>query len=219
MPRRHRWLVRGLRFGLLTLLAELTGRSLVARLDRALHVMPLAAPATSAYPFLLAAVRTIAALVLAALAWRLLRAHATAAGGERLLRALGGRCAGAPRPRLRLSGRLWLASFAATALWFLVQADAERVSEGRWPLLAPWLHTYALPVFAVLAVAVSVIWSLLHDWVRGVERYALETLARACNALRAGHGERTRRPVPARVLGPRRLAGLAAGSRAPPLPA
>ena len=30
--------------------------------------------------------------------------------------------------------------------------DTESVVAGRWPLLAPWLHTYALPVFALLAV-------------------------------------------------------------------
>ena len=87
-------------FALLALVAEVTGRSITMRLDRAFNVAPLATPTTSYYPFLLAGVRALAALVLAAVAWRLVRAHATAAAGERLLRAVGGRDAvGTPRRR------------------------------------------------------------------------------------------------------------------------
>ena len=170
--------------------------------------MPLAAPATRAYPFLLAGIRTVAALATAALAWRLLRAHATAAAGERLLRAVGGRGARSPRFRVRLSARLWLASFGATSLWFLVQNDAAGISDGRWPLLAPWLHTYALPVFAVLAVIVALGWGVVRDWVADVERYAHTTFARAFRVLGSLDAP-VSRAGRSRDRAPRRLFGLA----------
>ena len=80
-----------------------------------------------------------------------------------------------PRLRLELSPRLWLASFGATSLWYLVQNDAERLSQGRWPLLAPWLHTYALPVFAVLSVLLALGWGAVRNWLLEVERYAAAT--------------------------------------------
>src|SRR5262245_50920320 len=146
-------------FVLLALVAELTGRELTDAVDRALHVAPLATPSTPYYPFLLVGVKALAALGLAVLAWRVARAHSTAVAGRRLLAALDqGRLRRLPRPRLSLSPRLWLASFVATACWYLVHSDAGAVSEGRWPLLAPWLHTYALPVFAVLSVLVAIGW-------------------------------------------------------------
>ena len=34
----------------------------------------------------------------------------------------------------------------------------DSMVDGRWPLFAPWLHTYALPVFAVVAVVVALAW-------------------------------------------------------------
>src|SRR5579862_7688137 len=131
-------------FALLALIAELVGRSATLRLDRALSVVtPLATPTTRYYPFLLAGVKVLGSLTVAALAWRIIRAHAMARAAERLLGTIGHRRLGdLPRPRVRLSARLWLASFAATSLWYLVQNDYERDSQGRWPLLAPWLHTY-----------------------------------------------------------------------------
>lgn len=199
----------GAGFCLLTLLAELTGRSLTTRLDQAAHVAPLATPTSSTYPFLLAGVRGLAALLVAAVAWRLLRAHATAAAGERLL----GRLAHghAPRIRLRLSPRLWLASFAATSVWFLAQDD---FAQG----LAPWLHTYALGVFAVLSALLAIGWAAVRDWLADVEGYAAWTLACAGRFLRlltapTPHGRPDGAPAP------RRLFGLAFESRPPPLPA
>jgi hypothetical protein len=216
MPFRQRWLVRPMQFGLMALVAEVTGRSITVRLDRAFHVMPLAAPETPGYPFLLAGIRTVAALAVAAVAWRLVRAHATATAGERLLHAVGGPRACAPRLRVRLSARLWLISFAATALLFLVQSDGEGISQGRWPLLAPWLHTYALPVFAVLAVAVTLGWGLVRDWVSEVERYAAVTFARAYRVVRAASVQ-LRRSRPHGDRAPRQLFGLAFESRPPPL--
>jgi hypothetical protein len=205
-------------FALLALIAELVGRSLTLRLDRALSVVePLATPTTRYYPFLLAAVKGLGSLAAAAIAWRLIRAHAMARAAERLLGTIGHPSFGLrPRPRLRLSPRLWLASFAATALWYLVQNDYERVSHGRWPLLAPWLHTYALPVFAVLAILLALGWALVRDWLEEVEGYACATLARVYRLLPGAL------PVPrARQTAdgaPRRLFGLAFESRPPPLP-
>jgi hypothetical protein len=204
-------------FALLTLLAELTGRSLTLRLDGVAHVQPLAPPSSGGYPFLLAGVRTLAALLLAAVAWRLLRAHATAAAGRRFLTALGHHTPRpSPRLRLRLSPRLWLASFAATSIWFLAQDDFGRLAGGRWPLLAPWLHTYALGVFAVLSALLAVGWAAVRDWLADVEQYAAWTFARAGRLLRLASPPVARRR-PADHHGPRRLFGLAFESRPPPL--
>jgi hypothetical protein len=200
----------------MALAAELTGRSITVRLDRTFHVAPLAAPMTSYYPFLLAAVRLLAALALAGVACRLVRAHATAGAGEAILRAVGQGRVGAPRLRLRLTFRLWCVSFGATALWYLVQGDAERLSQGRWPLLAPWLHTYALPVFAVLAVLFALVWSAVCEWLAEVERYAAAVCARAERVLRVAE------TVPRRARltddrAPRHLFGVLFESRPPPL--
>ena len=220
MPSRRRWLVRGTRFALLTLVTELTGRSITVQLDRAFHVLPLAAPQTPGYPLLLAGVRSLAALTVAAAVWRLMRAHATACAGERVLQAVGGVSARTPRLRVRLSPRLWLLSFGATALWFLAQNDLEQLSDGRWPLLAPWLHTYALPVFAVLSVVIALGWNVVGDWVSAVERYAATTAtcARVCG-LRRPSARLLQRVQPGRDPAPRQLFGLDFESRPPPLPA
>ncbi len=200
-------------------MTELTGRSITLRLDGRLHVSPLAASVAPYYPFLLAGIRLLAALALAAVAWRLIRAHATATAGEALLRTLGQRGYHPPRLRITLSPRLWLASFGATSLWFLVQDDADRLSEGRWPLLAPWLHTWALPVFAVLAVLFSIGWGAVRNWLREVESFAAPTVAFACRALRRDAPEAI--APPARVTTGRRasLFGVIFESRPPPLPA
>jgi hypothetical protein len=205
-------------FGLLTLVAELTGRSITGRLDHHVRVEPLAAPMAPYYPFLLAGVRLVAALAVAAVAWRLMRAHAAASAGEALLRTIGERRFRPPTLRLKLTPRLWLASFGATSLWFLVQNDLERLSEGRWPLFAPWLHTYALAVFAVLSVLLAVAWNAVRNWIVEVERYAAATFERVASALHGGRvGQRRTRPCDDRA--PRHLFGAAFESRPPPLPA
>jgi hypothetical protein len=206
-------------FALLALIAELLGRSVTWRIDRALSVVnPLATPTTRYYPFLLAGVKVLGALAAAALAWRILRAHATASAAERLLGTIGHRRVGhRPRPRVRLSARLWLGSFAATSLWYLVQTDYDRVSQGRWPLLAPWLHTYALPVFAVLAILLAIGWAAVRDWLADVESYAFATLARIHRFLPGASPPPRPRHTDDRA--PRRLFGLAFESRPPPLPA
>ena len=166
--RRHQRLLAALAFGLLALVAELVGRSLTHRLDVGRHVAPPSYSGADYYPFLLAGVKVGIALLLARVAWRFVRARAAARAGRRLLSALGARPASrALRVRLELSPRLWVLAFATTSLLYLVQTDAEQLSAGRWPLLAPWLHSSALPVFAVLAVVVALVYGAVSRW-RGV---------------------------------------------------
>ena len=215
--RRHQRLLSALAFGLLALVAELVGRSLTHRLDVGRHVAAPGYAGADYYPFLLAGVKIGIALLLARLAWRFTRAHAAARAARRLLAAVGARPARAPRVRVVLSARLWLAAFVVTALFYLVQTDAEEISSGRWPLLAPWLHTSALPVFAVLAVLVAVGWGVVAGWLAEYERFAEAAVAHAHRAAR-----RTQ-PAPVRSTTeshpPRRLFGLAFESRPPPLTA
>src|SRR5207253_1584326 len=85
----------------------------------------------------------------------------------------------APRVRIQLSPKLWLGSFLVTSSIYLIQVDAEGISAGRWPLLAPWLHTAALPAFAVLSVVVALIYRAVENWLSDYESYARETVARA----------------------------------------
>jgi hypothetical protein len=214
--RRHQRLLAALAFGLLALAVELAGRSLTQRIDRALHVQSPISQEESYYPFLLAGVKIGVALMLARLVWRFARALIRARAGRRALAAVGARpTLATPRVRIRLSPRLWLAFFAATALCYLLQTDAQRLSAGRWPLLAPWLHTYALPVFAVLAVLAAVLWGAVSRWLADYESYAEETYA---HAHRLAHAPVA--PVPrfaaAASIAPRYLFGLAFESRPPP---
>jgi hypothetical protein len=217
--RRHQRLSSALAFALLALVAELAGRSLTHRLDFGRHVNSSYSGAEY-YPFLLAAVKLGVALLLARLAWRFVRAHTAARAGRSVLAAVGSSVAPAPRVRLDLSPRLWLAAFLSTSTFYLVQTDAEQVASGRWPLLAPWLHTSALPVFAVLALLAALAGSAVASWLREYERYAADTCARA---KRAGHATRSRvtprRTGAGALAPPRKLFGLAFESRPPPLPA
>ena len=208
----RRRLKAGAAFALLALVVELTGRTITTRLDGALNVTPLATPTTPYYPFLLAGVRAFAALLVAAVVWRAVRAHAAAAAGERLLGRIGRR----PQLRVTLSPRLWAYAFAATSLWFLVQDDTMRLSSGRWPLLAPWLHTYALPVFAVCSLLLALGWGAVRSWLADVERYAASTLARAKRLLQAA-APPMRRRLAGDERAPRRLHGIVFESRPPPL--
>ena len=206
-------------FALLALVAELVGRSVTVRVDAALSVVnPLATPTTPYYPFLLAGVKVLGALAAAALVWRIARAHATAVGAERVLATIGYRRPSyLPRPRVRFSVRLWLASFASTALWYLVENDSQRVSHGRWPLLAPWLHTYALAVFAVLAILLAVGWACVCDWLADVEAYTETSLGRTHRLLPSK--ATAPRPPRSSTRAPRHLFGLSFESRPPPLSA
>jgi hypothetical protein len=147
------------------------------------------------------------ALMLARVAWRFVKASRTlAAHGSR----------GRPRVRIGLSPRLWLGSFAVTSLIYLVQIDAEGISSGRWPLLAPWLHTSALPVFAVLSVVVAVVYRAVEQWLSEYETLAYESVLLAARSAAT-------LPVPRASLddlvAPRSLFGLAFEVRPPPLTA
>ena len=208
-------------FALLVVVAEVAGRSLTAHVDRLFNVEPLAPTGASYYPWLLVGLKIVTALACAALLARITRASAAADAGERLLAAVGHRQhRRAPRFRPGLSPRIWLAAFAATSVIYLVHADAEEAAAGRWPLLAPWLHTYALPVFAVLAVAVAALWRVA-GWLYDVEDYAASTIATARRILSAAFGALA--PLHPRAVdadaAPRHRFGLSFESRPPPLPA
>ena len=206
-------------FALLVVLGDVAGRSATTRVDRTLHVAPLAPQDAAYYPFLLVIVKVAGALTLAALLARLLRARATAEAGERLLNTVGKRPArSSPRLRPRLSVRTWLAFFASMSFAYLVQADGVGLSAGRWPLLAPWLHTYALPVFAAVSVLAALAWSLAR-WLHAVEEYAYRTIERAKRLLRQALARVSTPPLADDDAGPRRRFGLAFESRPPPLPA
>jgi hypothetical protein len=206
-------------FALLVVVAEVAGRSLTAHVDRLFHVAPLAPSGATYYPFVLVVLKIVTALACAALLARTTRAWAAADAGERLLAAIGhGHERRVPRFRPGLSPRIWLAAFATTSVIYLVHADAEEAAAGRWPLLAPWLHTYALPTFAVLAVAVAALWRVA-GWLYAVEDYAASTIDRARRILSAAFGAL---PAPHAHAAdtdaaPRRRFGLSFESRPPPL--
>jgi hypothetical protein len=206
-------------FALLVLVTEVAGLGVTTRVDRALHVEPLAPAGASYYPFLLVATKVLAALALAALLARATRATAAAEAGNRLLGAVThGHDCRTPRLRPGLSPRVWLASFVATSIVYLVHSDVQGLAAGRWPLLSPWLHTYALPVFAALSVLVAIAWRFA-SWVHAVEDYAVRTIARVRRLLTAALRVRAHHPLPADGTAPRRRFGLAFESRPPPLPA
>lgn len=205
-------------FGLLALTAELVGRSLTQRIDVGRHIAQPGYAGTEYYPILVGAVKVGIALLLARLAWRTLKAWTAERGARRILAAAGVLPARrTPRVRLTLSPRLWLAFFALTSVIFLVQTDAEQAAGGRWPLLHPWLHSSALPVFAVLAVLCAFGWGVVRRWLADFEEYAQETVARAMRLATRSALTPPRRPG-AVSAPPRRLFGLAFESRPPPPP-
>jgi hypothetical protein len=208
-------------FVVLVVISEVVGRSLIGHVDRRLHVQPLASPDASYYPFLLVAVKIVGALVFAGLLARGTRAWAKADAGHRLLAACG--CEHERRtPRLRatFSLRVWFGAFAATSVLYLVHADADGMAAGGWPLFAPWLHTYSLPIFAGLAFAVALVWQFA-SWLYEVEEYAVRTLARVRRILTAALSPSLLRAHSraADDAAPRRRFGLSFESRPPPLPA
>jgi hypothetical protein len=203
--RRHQRLLARLALGLLALVAELAGRSLTHRLDFGRHVAAPSYSGAEYYPILLAVVKVGVALMLARLAWRFVKA-------TRVLAAHGAGCR--PRVRIELSPKLWLGSFLVTSLIYLVQMDAEGISAGRWPLLAPWLHTAALPVFAVLSVVVAVVYRAVEQWLSEYETYAHQTALRAA---RTAATLPTPRTTLEDLVAPRSLFGLAFEVRPPPL--
>ncbi|MDX6451073.1 MAG: hypothetical protein QOH16_1122 [Gaiellaceae bacterium] len=208
-------------FVVLVVIAEVVGRSLVRHVDRLLHVQPIASPDASYYPFLLVGVKTVGALVFAGLLARGTRAWATADAGHRLLAACGHEHErGTPRLRTAFSLRVWFGAFAATSVLYLVHADADGIAGRGWPLFAPWLHTYSLPIFAGLAFVVACLWRFA-TWIYEVEEYAGRTIARVRRILTAVLSPSTRRAHSraADDAAPRRRFGLSFESRPPPLPA
>jgi hypothetical protein len=205
--RRHQRALARIALVLLALVAELTGRSLSHRLDFGRHVAAPSYSGADYYPILLAVVKFSVALMLARVAWRFGKAARTVAAH--------GSC-GRPRVRIELSPRLWLGSFAVTSLIYLVQIDAEGISSGRWPLLAPWLHTSALPVFAVLSVIVAVVYRAVEQWLSEYETLAYESVLRAA---RGAAALPTPRASLDDLVAPRSLFGLAFEVRPPPLAA
>ena len=207
-------------FALLALVAEIVGRSLTVRLDVGRHVPTPSYAGADYYPVLLAVVKVGVALMLAALAWRFVRARAAARAARRLARALGARVERTPRVRIRLRVDSWALAFALTSGIYLLQTDTERLSAGRWPLVSPWLHTSALSVFAVLSVLVALVYGAVSRWLSDYERYAEETAAAARSLLRRLRARRFTIPgTRSESDPPRRLFGLAFESRPPPVAA
>lgn len=212
--RRHQRLLSGLAFGLLALVSELLGRSMTHRLDFGRHVAAPSYAHADYYPILLGVVKGGIALLLVRLLWRVARAHSA----ERSARRLVGGALRLPKVRIAVSARLCLSFFLLTSVIYLVQADAEGAEVGRWPLLSPWLHSSALPVFAVLSVVCAVVWSAVREWLAEFEEYVQATVARA---LRLAGRAALHVPRPSVLLAapPRRIFGLAFECRPPPFAA
>jgi hypothetical protein len=210
--RRHQRLLSALSFGLLALAAELVGASLTHRIDLGRHVRSPSYSHAVYYPALLAVVKVGIALLLATLLWRMLRAHAIEQAARRVAGTVGG---DVPRLRIRLSPRLWLAFFAVPATAYLVQTDAGRVAHGRWPLFFPWVHSSALPVFAVLSVLLAVLWNAVQRWLAEYEQYA-EAAAERARLLSPAAPCSVLFPRVVFSVPPRRLFGLVFDSRPPP---
>jgi hypothetical protein len=210
--RRHQRLLAALAFGILALAAEIVGAGLVHRIDLGRHLRSPSYSHAAYYPAVVAAVKVGIALLLAHLAWRLARAWLSARTAHRTLGVGPGEM---PRVRPTLSPRLWLAFFAVTATTYLVHADAARIASGRWALFFPWVHSSALPVFAVLSVLFAVLWSAVQRWLADYEQYAEDAVRRARSVASA--------PTPIQVfphvalaVPPRRLFGRVLDGRPPP---
>ena len=210
--RRHQRLLAALTFGLLAVVAELLGASLTHRIDLGRHLRSPSYSHAAYFPAVVAAVKVGIALLLATLLWRMLRAHAIEHAARRTV---GRRAGRVPRLTITLSPRLALAFFIVTAVTHLVHVDAEHVAAGRWALFFPWIHSSALPVFAVLAVLTAVLWGVVQRWLDDYERYAEDAARLASRLTRV-------RPVPetfprfVRAVPPRRLFGFVLDSRPPP---
>ena len=208
--RRHQRLLAALAFGILALAAELLGASLTNRFDLGRHVRSPSYSHAAYYPAVLAAVKVGIALLLTSLLWRMLRAHAI----ERAARRVTG-MHDVPRMRITLSPRLWLAFFAVTATTYLVHMDTARLAGGRWSLFFPWIHSSALPVFAVLSVLLAMLWRAVQRWLADYEQYA-ENAARMARRLGRAAPALTSFPRIVLATPPRRRFGLVFDSRPPP---
>jgi hypothetical protein len=210
--RRHQCPLACLALGLLVLIAEIVGRSLTHRLDLGRHVGRVSYAQAEYYPFLLAAVKVGAALMLARIAWRFAKARAAERTAARIAAAVGVRLhRPAPRVRIELSWRLWLVAFLGTAAIYLVHADLEQPQGSPF---APWLHSSALPVFAVLAVVVAVLFRGVERWLGDYERLAADAVAFVRKLF--VHSPPVAAPHVADADAPRRIHGIVFESRPPP---
>jgi hypothetical protein len=98
----------------------------------------------------------------------------------------------------------------------LHQADTEDAVAGRWPLLSPWLHSSALPAFAVLSVLCALVWGAVRRWLAEYEEYVQASVERALRLVGRALPA-VARPHIVRAVPPRRIFGLAFESRPPPL--
>jgi hypothetical protein len=213
--RRHQRLLAALTFGLLGVFAELLGAELTHRIDLGRHVRSPSYSHAAYYPAVVAAVKVGIALLAASLVWRMLRAHAIERAARRVAGAVGGEL---PRVRASLSPRLWFAFFAVTATTYLVHADYAQIAGGRWALFFPWVHSSALPVFAVLSVLLTMLWTAVQRWLADYEQYA-EDAARLARRLVRARPPALTFPRLTLAVPPRRLFGLVVDSRPPPLAA
>ncbi len=213
--RRHQRLLSFATFGLLAVAAELVGAGLVRRIDLGRHVSSPSYHHAVYYPALVAALKIGIALLLGTVLWRALRARATERAARRVLGVV---LEDAPRVRIVLTPRLCLGFFAVTATTYLVHVDAIHLAGGRWALFFPWVHTSALPVFAVLSIVVAVVWGAVERWLTAYERYAEAAAARA-RSLDRRLAEPAAFPQIALAVPIRRLFGLVFDSRPPPLAA
>jgi len=213
--RRHRRLLAVLAFGVLAAAAELVGAGLTHRIDLGRHVRSPSYSHAVYYPAVLAVVKVGIALLLAALVWRMLRAHVLWRAARRTVAAGGGDL---PRVRVTLSPKLWLAFLAVTATTYLLHVDAARIASGRWALFFPWVHSSALPVFAVLSVLLALVWGAVQRWLADYEQCA-EDAVRLARSLGRARPARAVFPPVAAAWPPRRLFGLVLDSRPPPLAA
>lgn len=196
----------------LVLAGEVVGRWAVVHLPLVGHAPARHHGGIDAWPVLVILAKIAVALLLARLAWRLSRALRLARPRERMLRALG-RSRSRPAPEIGLSPRAWLASFVAMAALYVIPTSSAEVANGCWPLLTPWLHTQALPVFALLAVGVAILWRTVSRWLAAFERYADELRALAHSRPRAAGARRFRLSV---LGSPRSRFGVSFESRPPP---
>jgi hypothetical protein len=210
--RRHQRLLAGLAFGVLAVAAELVGAGLTHRIDLGRHVRSPSYSHTVYYPALLAAVKVGIALLAARLVWRVVRARATERDAHRVI---GVAAAEMPRPRVAVSPRLWLAFFAVTATAYLVHADLSGLASERWAYFFPWVHSSALPVFAVLSVLMALAWNAVQRWLADYEEY-VEHIAERARRLVDAHPGLTSFPRLSPAVPPRRRFGLVLDSRPPP---
>ena len=197
------------------LAGEVAGRWLARNLPFVGAVPQRAHRGIDLWPVLVALAKLTSALLVARLLWSIVTAQRLARAGERVL---GGRRlpVSRPIPVIGLSPRAWLASFVGMSLLALVPTSSGELTGGCWPLLASWVHTQELPVFAVLAVLVAVLWRTVGRWLRALERYG----ARLRRLAHAGDPEpRLGRLSGAVGLPPRARFGTCLECRPPPAPA